>query len=364
MKVALLAPGASIHAVRLANGLSDAGACVYLITQHAPKELIGRSVEVVQFPNRGVLGYYTMAPKCTQLLKAIQPDVLNAHYASGYGTVGRLTGFQPYLLSVWGSDIYDFPNKSFVHKYLIRKNLRAANRIASTSHCMGDAVRQLVPEIRSVSITPFGVDFGKYQSSLMRGRTVKSHIVIGTVKSLERQYGIDTLLEAFALVVGRLASYRGSAPQLELRIVGAGSQEAALRAMAKRLKVYEKVRFIGWVPHARVPSELANFDIYVSLSRQESFGVAALEASAAGLPTIVSDAPGLKEVTLDGITGLVVPREDHQAAADALERLISLPSMRSSLGLAGRKHVETHYKWGSCVNQVLALYKEVTQDKN
>ena len=69
------------------------------------------------------------------------------------------------------------------------------------------------------------------------------------------------------------------------------------------------------MPHTSVPQELARLDIYVALSRMdsESFGVAIIEAGVAGRPVVVSDAGGLPEVTIDGVTGLVVPREDPSA---------------------------------------------------
>ena len=106
-----------------------------------------------------------------------------------------------------------------------------------------------------------------------------------------------------------------------------------------------------------MPNELAKLDVYVALSRldSESFGVAIIEAGAARRPVVVSDAGGLPEVTIEGTTGLVVPRENPQAAADAIEKLVLNPELRVSMGEAGRKHVAETYSWDACLEKMMEV---------
>lgn len=120
------------------------------------------------------------------------------------------------------------------------------------------------------------------------------------------------------------------------------------------------VNFVGQVRHDQVPEELAHLDIYVALSRldSESFGVSIIEAGAAGRPVVVSDAGGLPEVTVDGVTGFVVPRDNPSAAAAAMERLVLDSSLRYQMGRAGQAHVSKHYSWDSSVLAMLAVYEE------
>ncbi len=66
----------------------------------------------------------------------MSPHLLHAHYATGYGLLARLSGFRPLLTSIWGTDVYDFPAISPLHRWLLRGNLAAATAIASTSQCM------------------------------------------------------------------------------------------------------------------------------------------------------------------------------------------------------------------------------------
>jgi glycosyltransferase involved in cell wall biosynthesis len=360
MKIVLLAGASSIHTIRWANGLSGAGHELHVITQQPAIDPFDPAVTVHQFPFRGVLGYFTMLPKVRKLLREIQPDIVNAHYASGYGTTARLVGYHPWILSVWGSDIYDFPHKSYLHEWLVKKNLRSADQVASTSYCMADETRTLTPELTNIAITPFGVDLTVYKELKPVPPLQKAKLVIGTVKTMMPKYGIDTLIEAYALLVKNLqANPEVNAPVLELRLVGGGEQTPELQALAKRLGIADSVDFVGRVPHTDVPQELVKLDIYVALSRldSESFGVAIIEAGAAGRPVVVSDAGGLPEVTVDGETGFVVPRENPQAAADALEKLVLDVELRHRMGTAGQQHVAKHYSWDVCIKTMLDVYQ-------
>lgn len=358
MKIVLLSAASSIHTIRWANGLSTAGHIVHVISQHSITDAFLSSVSVHILPFKGIAGYFSIVPSVRKLLDRIQPDIVNAHYASGYGTTARLVNYHPWILSVWGSDIYSFPRKSFLHKWLVKKNLYSADQIASTSFCMAAETYSLAPRIHNIEITPFGVDtdvFRDLTQHICRSRK----IVIGTVKTLKPIYGIDILIKSYAILLKSLQAHLEiDIPEIELRLVGGGEQLYELKSLADNLGVADSVKFIGHVPYVMVPQELSKFDIYVALSRAESFGVAVIEAGAAGLPVVVSDVGGLPEVTVNGKTGFVVPRENPQAAAEALKKLILDASLRQKMGCAGRIHVAENYSWDACIKTMLEVYSK------
>ncbi len=354
MKLLLLAPASAIHTQRWVEALHGRGVQLVLATQHDPaswRAPIG--VKVARLPHCGTAGYFRNVPALKRLLRDERPDLLNAHYASGYGTTAALAGFRPWLLSVWGSDVYDFPYEGRLQGWLLRRNLRHADAVASTSEAMARQVRRLVPDLGPVAVTPFGIDTDRFVPQPQP----HDGIVIGTVKTLAPKYGIDLLLRAFAQVLSAAAP----STVLSLVIVGDGPQRAELEALSRTLGIAAHVRFVGAVPHAEVPQWLNRFDLYVAASRldSESFGVAVLEASACGLPVVVSDVGGLPEVVVQGETGSVVPREDVAALARAIQRLVAAPELRRRLGAAGRERVLTHYGWPHSIDAMLRCFGEV-----
>lgn len=365
MKVVLLSGGASVHTHRWANGLDGIGIEVYLVSQQPLVSDLRSGVNVFICPNRGALGYFSMALSVRKLIKKIKPDIVNAHYASGYGTTAHLVNFRPWLLSVWGSDVYDFPYKSPIHHWGVASNLRAADAIASTSRCMADQTRKLAPHLGDIAITPFGVDCEQFTPVSARQLLEADHelnqpIVVGTVKTLAYKYGIDILIKAFALARYEVAkSDIKLASRLRLRIVGEGPSRVELEQLAAQQQIGDAVIFVGDVPHSQVPDELRQLDIYVALSRDESFGVAVIEAGAVGLPVVVSDVGGLPEVVKQNKTGLIVPRENPQAAANALVRLIHDFDLRAQLGNSGRLHVLSNYSWDASLQNMLTVYERV-----
>jgi glycosyltransferase involved in cell wall biosynthesis len=359
MKVAFLGPANSVHTIRWVNALVEAGVEILLISQHEFSDQILPQVKRHQLRHSGLLGYFRNAAELRQVLDREKPDLINAHYATGYGTTARFAGFAPYLLSVWGSDVFQFPETSPVHGWHMRGNLRAATRVASTSRAMARQSKIVAPEIGEVAITPFGVDLNQFARRQSAPRT---SFRIGTVKALEPVYGIDLALRAFALLLGKMATSDAQmAARLTMRIVGSGPLRNELIGLAEKLGIASRVEFRPHVPHDQVPAELSELDIYFALSRSESFGVAVIEASACELPVIVSDVGGLPEVVKDGVTGFVVPSENPEAAAQAMEKLVLDPGLRQRMGQAGRANVSQSYSWNRNVEKMISVYTDVVE---
>lgn len=356
MKKVILLGGANvIHTTRWANGLVQAGLDVVLVSMCEPIHYLEGNIKFRKLSFSAPLGYFIAVKELRRIMAEERPDLMNVHYASGYGTLAALTGYKKILLSIWGSDVYDFPSASLLHKLIISNNLRRAKAIASTSHAMLRRSQKIF-EHKSTFITPFGIDIDNF-----KGRKIfpnKRKIVIGTVKTLDYKYGIDTLIEAFSIIKKRSID-----SEVELVIAGEGPDLNKLLSLAKKLNLSDSVRFLGRIPHDEVPKILNSMDIYVALSRldSESFGVAILEAGACELPVVVSDVDGPAEVVINNVTGLIVPRNSPVEAADAVLKLIKNEELRKSMGRSARKHVIQNYEWAYCVRKMLDAFEFVAE---
>jgi glycosyltransferase involved in cell wall biosynthesis len=351
MHIALLASAANIHTVRWATAIARRGISVTLYSQHGPAapELEQAGVKVQMLPHRAMLGYARNAIALRAFYKTAGADFLHVHYVGGYGLTALLSGIRPLMMSVWGADVYDVPERSPVHRWLVRTILNRARLISSTSEVMAHQTLRL-GVTRPIEVVPFGVETERF--SPRTSKEPAQPATIGTIKTLHPKYGIDTLIEAFAILS------KAEISNATLRVVGPGDYTEAYKTLAADLGISDRCAFVGPVPHSSVPEELRRLDIFVAASRldSESFGVAVIEASSCGVPVVVSDAGGLPEVVKDEITGLIVPRENPQQLAEALKRLVADPVLRDRMGLAGRQLVRAKYEWEVCVDAMLRCY--------
>lgn len=158
-------------------------------------------------------------------------------------------------------------------------------------------------------------------------------VTIGVAARLAPVKGVEDLIAAFALV----------APQsgVTLDVAGAGRETDALRGQAESLGIADRVRFLGWRDDVRTLME--RWDIYAQPSRAEGFGLAVVEAMAAGLPVVTTDVGGLAEIVANGESGWLVPVGDTRMMAARLGELIADPDARTRMGDAGRARAVSEF---------------------
>lgn len=303
--------------------------------------------------------YPFLLPELKRAIKEFKPDILHAHYASSYGFVGALSGFHPYIISAWGSDVFNFPKISPLHKWVFKFSLGRADKICSTSHIMKEEIKNYTNN--DISVIPFGIDMDVYKPFHAHHVFNDDAIVIGTVKALEEKYGIGYLLDAFALLRKRARGYC-----LKLLIVGKGSSEAMLKHKIKELGLEADVVFTGFIPPAEIPfyQNMLSIGVYPSIDKSESFGVSAVEAMACEKAVVVSDIGGLPEVVLGGVTGLIVPAANADELAKALEVLVKDEQKRFKLGREGRKRVAQLYNWENNLADMIHIYDALTAENS
>lgn len=352
-KLALLANAASSHTQKWAVHLARRGWEIKVFS-FLPSEIPG--VEVVLIPK--VIGGKADAILRSQWvrkrLKAWQPTLVHAHYATSFGLLGALSGQHPYLISAWGSDIFSFPKSSFLNRNLLKWILSRADQLCSTSHIMAQEMMHYIPANQALEIIPFGVDVERFspRSELESGleSPSKKQVTYGVAKYLYEIYGLDLLLRAFAIVSERHPG------QVRLRLAGEGPEQGKLQRLASELQIEGELDWVGSLKNDQVADFYRSLDIVVIPSRQESFGVTAVEGAACGLPVIASRVGGLPEVVVERETGLLVPAEDVAALAEAMERLLLAPEERKRLGVAGRAFVLERYDWEKNVTQMERVY--------
>ena len=163
---------------------------------------------------------------------------------------------------------------------------------------------------------------------------------------LHRDKGFDALLEALAQTDG-----------IHLWLAGDGPERAALQLQAHRLRLKNRVRFLGW--RDDVPSLLAACDFLVVPSRHEPLGNTILEAWAAERAVLASETAGPAELIVSDETGLLMPVEDVESLALALERLADDHALRQRLAAAGHAQYLAEFTEASVVDAYRAVFAKV-----
>ena len=365
MKILIAGDPASSHTIKWANALSSRGVeiLIYGLGSY-DKNNYNNSVKIetfssltdkVKLKNDGnfyKLIYLASIPRLNKVIKDFEPDILHSFYATSYGLISTLTGFRPHLISVWGSDVMAFPEKSFVHKRLLTHVLNKANGILATSRYLSSLVYSMSGV--HCEVIPFGIDINLFTPSPQAVKKADSLITIGIVKSLEKIYGIELLLKSM-----KLLKVKHSELNLNLVVVGTGTLEKELKKVVVDLGIENETDFKGYIPNQLVSREIQKFDIAVFPSERESFGVSLLEVMSCGIPSVVSRIGSYEEILAQSGAAICVDERSPEVFAEKISYLIQNKKVREEMGTRGRKHIIDNYNLERNVNSLIRKYTEL-----
>jgi D-inositol-3-phosphate glycosyltransferase len=242
--------------------------------------------------------------------------------------------------------------------------------IAATPLDKAQMVWNYGADAEHISVVPCGVDLRRFQprdmaaARMALGLPPPPHRIALLVGRIEPLKGIDSLIEATALLLKRRPEWRGSLTAL---VVGGGAEgeparwnaeQRRLDALRRELGVAEALHFAGARPQEQLAQFYAAADVVTMPSHYESFGMAALEGLASGRPVIATSAGGPAYIVEDGVSGLHVPPQNSQALADHLERLFGDDELRTAMGAAARARA-ARFGWPTVACEILQVYREL-----
>lgn len=236
----------------------------------------------------------------------------------------------------------------------------AWNRLASAlsdgivcvSEATADVARRVerVPR-RKLRVIRNGIDLAAFPARPQPGGAAAPAIHVARLQRIKDQ---PTLLKAVRLVAD-------AEPGFRLDIVGDGPDRAALQALTKELGLTGHVRFLG--ERADVSALLSSASLFILSSLSEGVPLTLLEAMATGLPAVVTDVGGNREIVVPGETGLLVPPGNPAALAEAIRTLWTDPDQARRLGAAGRRRAEKEFDMRRVAARYESLYRELLDRK-
>lgn len=287
------------------------------------------------------------------LIPRFRPNATLAFFGVPSGAVAfvlkKLWGI-PYVISLRGGDVPGFrPYDFFIYHKMFAPILKAIWKNASAIVANSNGLRDLAHAFDSrfeIPIIPNGVDLEVYRTE----EHDWSPPQILSVGRIVYQKGLDIAIRAFA-----------GLKDLDWKwcIVGDGPEMQALRSLAAKLAINDRIIFQGWQAREELIQCYKHSNLFLFPSRHEGMPNAVLEAMASGLPVIASRIAGNEELVVDHQTGYLVESENIEALRVALRKLLTDRSLREKMGAASRRQVEQHYSWESTARQYAALLEQV-----
>jgi glycosyltransferase involved in cell wall biosynthesis len=333
-----LAPAPALD--RIAGDLERAGVPVERLPELTNRFQVGRALQTIGF------------------LRRARHSILHVHHvwpaADRYLVpLAHLVGVPAVLVT---EHLVGFAH-SAAQKWLKRWELARADQVVCVSRAVADGLARdygfdvdANGRVIENGVDAVGLDRGTERARAERERTRKrlgagEAFVWTFVGRLEKQKGVDILLEGFARLGGTS----------QLWIVGDGSLREELEHRAKALGIIDRVRFEGAVADAS--PFYWGADAFAIASRWEGLPLALLEAQAAGLPVVAAAAGGVAEAIREGTTGLLVPREDPAALTAAMQQVESQPELARRLGYEAARQAREEWSWERMVSAYEVLYE-------
>jgi len=283
------------------------------------------------------------------LLRAFAPHVVQAghFFANLYAALGARACGAISIGSIRNDGVFELRENRGWGPLL----LRLPSTLIANSHAGARVAQARGRPWEDIIVVPNVIDLREFDAvrTDMKLRPDPSGPLAIAVGRLVRQKRFDRLLAA-------LAEARRHVPDLSAVIVGEGPERGALELEAVRLGLGETaVRFLGG--RADVPALLRQADFLVSSSDHEGFPNVLLEAMAARLPTVATEAGDAASIVLPGVTGYIVPTDDVAQLAGRVVTLARETGTRRAMGQAGRKRVELMYRDNTLADRMLAAYQ-------
>lgn len=208
-----------------------------------------------------------------------------------------------------------------------------------------DLVRRGIPA-ETIQVIYNGVDVSSLRPALNERSELPLFSYLGRLKRYKR---VDIVIKAFALL---------DRPNARLEIAGKGDDRERLEQLVSKLKLDDRVRFLGFISEREKGNLLRRSWATVLASPKEGWGISNLESAACGTPVIAADSPGIRESVIDGDTGFLVPGSDVAAYAAAMRGLVESPELVATLGASARRFAEI-FTWDRAATETLAHLEHI-----
>lgn len=374
--------GRAVHG--LAESLADAGHEVVVVTQShedAPADSTVNGVRILRAtpdpsgPDLGtdIVGWVdAFNVELTSATQAAlgdwRPDVVHGHdWLVAQASIDAAEAFQRPLIATihatgWGQYGGDVSAPRVAGRHARERLLvGASSRTIVCSEAMAAEVAEVIaPNVADITVVPNAVDPAMWQSTSAERAAMRERLGISEGAPLIVSSARLKAFKGGSDAVEALAIIRQRHPDACLVFAGEGDYQAHLESLAAELGVADGLRFAGFLTAAELAALKGACEVEVASPWYEPFGYAPLEAAAAGTPSVVTSAGGLKEIVVHEQTGLQVPVRSPEALAAAVTRVLDDPALGARLVAGARERIAERYLWPVVADSTVSVYESAS----
>jgi L-malate glycosyltransferase len=290
-----------------------------------------------------------------RLIKQIHPDLIHAGPIQTCSFLAVLSGFRPILTMSWGYDLVMDADKSAWMRWVTRYTLRHSAFFISDADVSRDKAIRFGMDPEKTEVFAWGTDIEHFTPKPLHPSN-RPTFTLFCNRTWEEIYGVDVLAKAFVRVAAQN-------PDVDLILLGGGSQGAKIRQILMNGGVLERVHFGGHVSHADLPRWYHMADLYISPSHVDGSSVSLMEALASGLPCLVSDIPGNREWIEDGVNGWLFQDGDVEDLAAKITFAIRNRRTFEKIGESARRTAERKADWKKNFGKLLDVYNVIARSE-
>lgn len=356
--------GGERYIVDLTNALSARGHELYAVLRpRSPlaDQLRLPSERIKILPLRNALDALS-ARQLVHFVSQHRIDVIHAHMARDYSLAAYAAKRNP------GTKFIVTRHVLFPLNRLHRRTLSLASCVIAVSEAVANQLRsQELIDNQRIAVVLNGIDLHRFenlgtpfnkQSFLHEIGLPSDAFLIGSIGELRTLKRHDDFIRAAAIVAREI-------PSCHFIIAGvdtssSGEVRNGLVQLVSELGLEERVHFLGWLENA--PKLLQSLDVFVSASETESFGLAIVEAMAAGTAVVATATAGAQEIIDDGKTGLRVPIGDYESLAESITTLLRDEEKRRWMGMLAREAAHERFNLERMVDAIEKIYEDATAE--
>ncbi len=347
LKICYLGDAKSQHLASWSKGFTKLGHEVHVISPNNA-EINGVRVHPTKTKYNKYFNFFLTYIKIRKLIKKINPDIVHAHFLGKYSFLGSLSGFHPFMGTIWGSDVSLFAKKNKITNLMFNHILKKSDVIEVFDNATIKFLKKNYNlEDKKIYNLYWGINPDEFK------KTKSRKIQIAYLRKASKKYSTSVFIDALKLVKKEFPNINSTLMKGDINS----------KNLLKENKLEKNIKILDWMSHSDISGLLNSSILYVDSFHRNfpgsGIGITTMEAMVCGLPVVLADNPGVRDYIKDNYNGLIYEQGNPKELAKCIIKLLKDKKLREKLGGNARKTILNELNWNKNSLKIEKKYFEL-----